>query len=245
MYTAVIVDDEIDSQIALKGFLTKFCPQVEVVASFSTIVDCLQKVFRIKPDIMLLDINLSQGSGFDILNKIQELNTRVIFVTAHDEYAVEAFKHHVDNYILKPINHLDLQKAISKTIERISAKRELHELKMLIDKPEEKRIGVPIKDKLRIMSLQEIIRCEANGNYTIVMLNDREKVVVPKTIKKFEELLGMHGFIRTHQSHLINTQFMRNVDVKLNVVNLFNEDQIPISRKYKPKILDGIKLKFL
>lgn len=245
MYTVVIVDDELDSQIALKGFLNKFCPQVEVLAAYSNIVDCLQNIYTLQPDILLLDIHLSHGTGFDILNEIKDLNAKVIFVTAYDEHAIKAFRYGVENYLLKPINHLELQKAIGGAIEKIDAERELIELKLLIDKPEMKKIGVTFKNKLHIMSLQEIIRCEANGNYTSIYVQGKERMIVPKTIKKFEELLGLHGFLRTHQSHLVNAQFLKNLDRKNNVINLYDGTQIPISRKYKPRLLDVLKFKFI
>jgi two-component system LytT family response regulator len=225
--------------------LDRCCPEAKTIATYSNVKDCVKNILSHPPDILLLDINLSDGTGFDVLKEISELETRVIFITAYEEFAIEAFKYHVDNYLLKPINPKDLQLAISDSIFKIKSRREFKDLKLLHDKSNSKKIGIPLKGSLHIMNLHEIIRCEANGNYTYIIRENNEKVIVPKTIKKFEELLKTEGFIRSHQSHLINQQFIKEIQKKDNFITLTNNESIPVSRKYKPSVLDAFKFKFL
>jgi len=244
-YSLVIVDDEIDSQITLKSFLQEYCPNIELTGSYSNVQNGVQHILQCEPDILLLDINLSDGTGFDVLNAIAQLKTRVIFITAYEQHAVEAFKYQVDNYLLKPLHPEHLKKAVEGSIKKINTVKKISNLQLLVDSTNVKKLGIPTKDTLHIMELNDIIRCEANGNYTYIYVKDQERIIVPKTMKKFEEILSDHSFIRTHQSHLVNQQYIKKILLKENLLDLNNGDQIAISRKYKPSIISFYKLKII
>lgn len=244
-YSVVIVDDEIDSQITLRSFLQEYCPDTNLIGTYSNVQNGIKYILQSQPDILLLDINLSDGTGFDVLEKISELKTRVIFITAHEQYAIEAFKHQVDNYLLKPINPNHLKKAINNSIVRIINERKYNGPESLDLASEIKKLGIPSKDIVHLTSLNDIIRCEANGNYTYVYIKNQERLIIPKTIKRFDEILSAHSFIRTHQSHLVNQQYIDKIFLTKNLILLNNGDQIIISRKYKPSIIEIHKLKLI
>ncbi|MBL4708005.1 MAG: response regulator transcription factor [Flavobacteriales bacterium] len=244
-HSVVIVDDEVDSQIILQNFLNEYCPQTRLIAIYSTVKDCIKNLLTSPPDILLLDINLTDGTGFDVLKEITQLSIKVIFITAHDQYALDAFKHKVNNYLLKPINPKHLQNAIEDIIKTIELEKKLNNIQLFEESSNVKKLGIPSKGTLQLKSLQDIIRCEANGNYTFIYINDKERIIVPKTIKVFEELLTNNGFIRIHQSHLINQKYLEEIRIKKNLIFLKNGVQLPISRKYKMIIIRSFKLKII
>jgi two-component system LytT family response regulator len=244
-YTVVVVDDEIDSQITLQSFLKEYCPETELAATYSNVKECIENLLISPPDILLLDINLPDGSGFDVLKEIAELSTKVIFISGYDQYAIDAFKHKVSNYLLKPVNPKHLQVAIEDLVKTIELEKKLDDIQLLEENNNVKKLGIPSKDALQIMSLQDIIRCEANGNYTFIYIKDKERIIVPKTIKIFEDLLAKNGFIRIHQSHLINQIYIDEIRLKKNVILLKNGDQLPVSRKYKTVLVKEFKLKIV
>jgi len=245
MYNVVIVDDEIDSQITLQSFLSEYCPNTKLITTYSNVRDCVKKLLVSPPDILLLDINLSDGTGFDVLKEITQLSIKVIFISAHDQYAIDAFKHKVNNYLLKPINPIDLKNAIDDLITTIELERKLNNIELFKENSSVKKLGIPSKDALQVTSLKDIIRCEANGNYTFIYINDKERIIVPKTIKIFEDILSTNGFIRIHQSHLINQKYLDEIRVKKNLILLKNGDELPVSRKYKMTIINLFKLKII
>ncbi len=244
-YGVVIVDDEIDSQITLRSFLQEYCPFVELIGTYSSVKECEEGLISVRPDILLLDVSLSDGNGFDILEKVSLPNTKVIMITAHEQFAVKAFKFKVDDYLLKPINPINLKKSIKDLIEEIESigLREKEEGEVELSKL--KKLGIPSKDKLHITTLGDIVRCEADGNYTVVFIKNDTRIVVAKTIKIFEETLAENGFIRVHQSHLINQNHIETVLLKKSAICLKNGNLIPISRKYKSQVVAKFKLKLI
>lgn len=242
-YSVMIVDDESDSQITLSSFLREYCPETRLIATYSGVKECLSNIHNNPPDVLLLDINMSDGTGFDVLDGISELSTKVIFITGHDQFAVEAFRYRVSGYLLKPINPKHLEVAIKELIETIEQEEKLSKIESIEKQDQLKILGIPSNDVVQIAALRNIIRCEANGNYTFVYFEDKERIIVPKTIKIFEEILAENGFIRIHQSHLINKVHLSEIRVKVNQILLKNGDILSVSRKYKSRLVQEFKLK--
>ena len=242
-YSVIIVDDEADSQITLSSFLHEYCPETQLISVFSGVQDCLKGIKVNPPDILLLDINMSDGTGFDILNEITELSTKVIFITGYDSFAVDAFRYKVSGYLLKPVNPKHLEVVIAETIATIELEDKLSKLESSEENHQLKSIGIPSNDTVQLTDLRNIIRCEANGNYTYVHFTDRDRIIIPKTIKIFEGILSENGFVRIHQSHLINKMYLSEIRVKDSQVLLKNGDLLSLSRKYKSRIVQEFKLK--
>ena len=244
MISAVLVDDEVDAIKTLQSFLKDFCSNVEVVAVAQDIENAVQAIDTKKPDVVFLDINLRQGTGFDILNKTTFKDFKTIFTTAYDNYALEAFKVKAFNYLVKPINPLDLQNVVEDVAEIIMNDQELKLLKETPSASAEKRIGLPYKNETNLTNIDDIIRLEAESNYTRVFLNNKTSVLVAKTLKKFESILSEYQFKRVHQSHLVNLSYVKSFNTKKRILILSNGTEIPISKRLKKDLINDLEVQF-
>lgn len=244
MLKILIVDDEFDAQVILKQFLFNYFPEIELVGMASSIESARELLKLYNPDIVLLDIQLRANSGFELLTEDEaDRNFEVIFTTAHSEYAIKAFKVNAADYLLKPIDPLEFKHAINKSVDRINSKNHLAKLNEEITKYSINQIAIPTRSSHYIANLKDIIRCEAEGNYTRFFMHDRNALLVSKTLKSFEELLEKNGFIRVHQSHLVNMIYFEQFNVDNNTVILQNKEVIPVSRRKKKNVIDTIRMR--
>lgn len=242
----VLIDDEVKSRDNLRELLREYCPSVTVAGEAGSAAEALKLIKQDQPDIVFLDIEMGNISGFDLLKLLNgNQHFEVIFVTAFDKYGIQAVKACAIDYLLKPINVLELCTAVEKASQQIKPKQEnkrLQELIANIDRgDEEQRIAVPLADKIEFVAITKIIRLEAEGNYTHIYLEGNKHHLVCKTLKEYHELLEKHQFLRTHQSHLINLRKI-NAYVKTDGGYISMEDgsQIPVSRQKKEEILKKI-----
>jgi len=192
--------------------------------------------------LVFLDIQMPGKSGFDMLRSIPQINFEIIFITAYDQYGIQAIKFSALDYLLKPIVIPELKMAIQKAREKILAKQKNASIENLLDYIKKGQNGTP---KIALPTLTEImyvkvgdtVRCEASDNYTTFYLQNNEKVLVCKTLKEYAELLKPHHFIRTHQSHLVNIHFVKSLlKEDGGVLLLINLTKIPISRQNKENV---------
>jgi len=243
MINAIIVDDEQHNIDNLKNLLSKYCPEVTIVATAQNADEARQIILRENPDLLFLDIQMPRKNGFDLLQSLNNFSFEIIFVTAFDKYGIRAIKFSAIDYVLKPVNIPELKSAIEKATEKINQKKKnlkLENLLQLLEQkhvPEDHRIALPTLKEIRFAKTVDIIRCESSNNYTSFFLIGKEKLIVSKPIYEYEELLTDYGFIRCHQSHLINRIFIRSI-IKEDGGYLLLEDnsQIPISRQKKEEI---------
>jgi two-component system, LytTR family, response regulator len=243
---SVIVDDETKSRSNLKKLLAEYCPTVEVVAEADSATMALALIAQHQPDLLFLDIEMGELSGFDLLKLLNGHQTfELIFVTAFDKYGIQAVKACALDYLLKPINILELSSAVDKAIKQIGPKKQDERLKELVAnidrRDDEQKIAVPLADKIEFITIGKIIRLEAEGNYTHFYLTGNKQCMVCRTLKDYQELLEGHQFIRTHQSHLINFRKI-SAYVKSDGGYIAMEDgsQVPISRQKKDEVLSRI-----
>ncbi|RZK81299.1 MAG: response regulator transcription factor [Pedobacter sp.] len=243
---SIIVDDETKSRSNLKKLLAEYCPAVEVVAEADSPTTALALIAEHKPDLLFLDIEMGELSGFDLLKLLNgQQSFELIFVTAFDKYGIQAVKACALDYLLKPINILELSSAVDKAVKQIGPKKEnerLRELVANIDRrDDEQKIAVPLADKIEFITIGKIIRLEAEGNYTHFFLEDNKHHLVCKTLKDYQELLETHQFIRTHQSHLINfKKIAAYVKTDGGYIAMEDGSQVPISRQKKEEVLAKI-----
>jgi len=242
----IIVDDESKSRENLRLLLQEYCPAVEVVAEADSAVKAMALIVKFEPDLLFLDIEMGKLSGFDLLKLLNgKQDFQLIFVTAFDKYGIQAVKACALDYLLKPINILELSTAVDKAIQHIGPKKENERLKELVAnidrKEEEQKIAVPLADKIEFIAISKIIRLEADGNYTHFYLEGQKHYLVCKTLKEYQDLLGIHQFIRSHQSHLINFRKISSY-VKTDGGYIAMEDgsQVPISRQKREEVLARI-----
>ncbi|TCC90372.1 response regulator transcription factor [Pedobacter frigiditerrae] len=243
---AILIDDELKSRGNLRQLLLKYCPNVAIIGEAGTAIEALQLIRELAPDLLFLDIEMGEISGFDLLKLLNgQQNFEVIFVTAFDKYGIQAVKACAIDYLLKPINILELSNAVEKATIQINPKKEnvrLKELVANIDRGDnEQRIAIPLSDKIEFLTINKIIRLEAEGNYTHIYLDNKKQYLVCKTLKEYQELLENHNFIRTHQSHLINfRKIVAYVKTDGGYIAMEDGSQAPISRQKKDEVLHRI-----
>lgn len=212
---ALIVDDEVSNRENLQQLLRSYAPDV-VVCAVAEDVDSGRQAIKIhRPELVFLDIQLYEQSGFDLLKQLGEINFEIIFVTAYDQYGIQAVKFAALDYLLKPIDIDELATAVSKARTAINQKQKNERLGYLLeylkdDNQTRPRIALPLFDETRYVNINDIIRCEADNTYTRFILNGGEQILVSKTLKEYAGMLLNYSFLRSHQSHLVNTVFIKS-----------------------------------
>ncbi len=240
MTTCVIIDDEPNNILNLQMLLQKHCSGISVLATATSAEEGSQIILKHQPDVVFLDIQMPDKNGFQLLQSLPKLNFEIVFVTAYDQYGIQAVKFAALDYLLKPIKVEELQMAVNKATEKSVLKKQNMQLQNLIEvlkqsnKKEEQRIALPSAKETRFVQTGSIIRCKSQNSYTFFYLNNNEKILVSKPIYEYEELLEEYGFIRCHQSHLVNKKFIRSW-IKNDGDFLLLEDgtEVPVSRQKK------------
>ncbi len=239
---AVIIDDEKDARDTLSALIKYACPEVQLIATAGSIADGKVCLAENSPDLIFLDVEMPDGKGFEILENMNPVRAEVIFTTAHSQYALQALKLSAVDYLKKPINIRELLTAVNKAIGNISNKQVNSRLETLltnfrVDKSEELRIVIPSTKGFRVALVVEIIRCEADGNYTHLFFKDGSKETASKTLKDFEELLGGGNFMRIHQSHLVNISHIKNYVKGTQSVIMCDNSEVDVARSKKDQFL--------
>ena len=236
-YKAVIIEDEERSTIVLQNLLETYCPDVEVVGNATSVQDGIKTVNALQPDILFLDVQIVGGTGFDILEKLNNTTVSIIFTTAYDHYALKAFKFSAIDYLLKPIDIDELKIAVKKVTAPNQQAEDEFKIKNLLSNiknpSEDPVLLVSTLEAVEFVRIREIIRCEAQGAYTQLILKDTKSVMVSKVIKEFEFLLQEYGFYRVHQSHLINLREVRKYIKSENYLLMRDGAQIQLARSRK------------
>ena len=238
MISAVIIDDEDNNIENVKELLRLHCPEVMVVSSAFNAELGKKIILSDKPDLVFLDIQMPGKNGFELLQSLPAYSFEIIFVTAYDKYGIQAVKFAAIDYLLKPIDIDELKLAVKKAIHRIAERKQnilLENLIVLLTKNQDKdqhRIALPTAKEIRFVNPQRIIRCESSNNYTTFFLDTSEKLMVSRPIFEYDELLRDYGFIRCHQSHLVNKKYVKSW-VREDGGYLLLEDkmQLPISKQ--------------
>ena len=213
LITAVIIEDEQNNIVNLAILLRQYCPQVEITGDATNANDGEKLILQLNPDIVFLDIQMPGKNGFDMLQSLRTHNFELIFVTAFEQYGIQAVKFSAIDYILKPIDAEELKSAVQKAIYRSSEKKQNRKLENLLDvlqneqQKDTHRIALTSAKETRFIKTKEIIRCESSNNYTTFYILGGERIMVSKPIFEYEEILQGYGFIRCHQTHLVNKRF--------------------------------------
>lgn len=239
---AIIVDDEQANVENLKTLLAKHCPDVKVVAHAYHKEEAVALIERHQPELLFLDIQLGKDSGFDLLQSLSIKSFEVIFITAYDHYGIQAIKFSALDYLLKPVDIDELIYAVAKAEIKIKSKNSSQQLDFLLNHLKKDlslpaKIALPQQKEIRYVLIEQILRCEADGTYTFFILTNGDRILVSRTLKEYADLLQPQGFIRTHQSHLINSRFVKSwLKEDGGVLLLDNGDRIPISKINREKV---------
>ncbi len=237
MPTVILIDDEKEARRNLRQLLNLSCPSAKVVGEANSVEEGIQLIRQCNPQIVFLDIQMGDGTGFDLLAHFTEPPFHVVFVTAYDQYAIKAFEYNAIDYLLKPIDINRLILAVKK-IEGLNNKNQyFQQLSTLMDSLHHKRfeiITLQTQNGQHFIRLENIIRLEADKNYSTFYCQNRKKIVVSNTIKKYEDLLPPDEFFRTHQSHIIHRKFVKSfIKESGGFIEMADGFQVPIARRKK------------
>ncbi len=242
MLTALIIDDEEKGRIVLKQKLAVHCPNVSVIGEADGGDSGKAMIETFRPDVVFLDIEMPGTNGFDMLNNLNEKNFHLIFTTAYNQYAIKAIKFAAFDYLLKPIDIEELKAAISR-IPNIKPNDVSGQLEVLAINAQKNiknfnRIAIPTLDGLSFFNTNELIHLDADSNYTLLYFTDDRKILASRTLKEFEDQLGEEQFIRLHNSHLVNINFIsRYIKGEGGQVVLANGKVIDVSRRKKAELM--------
>jgi two-component system LytT family response regulator len=215
MKKALIIDDENRTRELIAKMITSFGFDIEAIPVGENVQSGIKAIEEIKPDIVFLDIQMPDGTGFDVLRSVKNKNFEVVFITAHEEFAIKAIKFSALDYLLKPIDPSELRAAVERAIKAVDDKKEDSQFDALqnnIQPNQKRRLVLKTQESVFVVELHEIIRCEADRNYTSFFLVGGKKILVSKTLKEYETLLSSHNFLRVQQSHLINLDYVDRYD---------------------------------
>ena len=246
MIQALIIDDEKNAIEVLELQLSRYCKQVQVLATAQGGVQGIELIRKYQPDLVFLDIEMPHKNGFDVLNETKDCRYKVIFTTAYDQFAIRAFKFSAVDYLLKPIDIRELQEAVEKAAvkeEQGSLDEKLQVLISQLQSPvRQERIALPVADGMQFFHTDEILRCESDSNYTHISLTNGKKITIAKTLKEVEESLRGVDFYRIHQSHLVNMNHISKVvKGEGGYVVMKDGTTITISRNKKEAFLESFR----
>lgn len=246
---AILIDDEPHNLSNLRSLLATYCPSVEVCAVALNAEEGKKALSKHQPDLLFLDIQMPEQNGFELLRSLAEYDFEVIFVTAYDQYAIQAMRFSAVDYLLKPVAISELQNAVERATKQRALKVQNQQIGHLMrwlkaqSQQEELQIALSSWQETRFVKTSEIIRCESSNNYTTFFLTDGSALVVSKPIYEYDDLLSSHGFLRCHQSHLVNKTFIKSWKKDVgDVLLLTNGAQVPISRGKKDAIKKALHL---
>ncbi|HBU78471.1 MAG TPA: DNA-binding response regulator [Muricauda sp.] len=235
---AVIVEDEANSREILRNYLSKYCENITLLGEGATIEEGLQQIKKHNPELVFLDVEMPFGNAFDLLDQIPDRTFETIFVTAYNQYAMDALNHHAAYYLMKPINIDELIKAVD-YVRAIKEKENALEGEVLQARSvkAEGKITLPQQDGFQVLDVADIYFCKADDNYTEIYL-EKKKIVVSKTLKYFEEALQSYSFARIHKSYLVNVaEVVKYKKGKGGSVVLSNGKELSVSASKKADLL--------
>jgi two-component system LytT family response regulator len=246
MIKGLIVEDEKHSRDTLRGMLMRYCKNVEIIAEAGSYRDGLRAIREFDPDVVFLDIQMPDGSGFRLLEEYGDIDFEIIFTTAFDQFAIKAIKYSALDYLLKPIDPEELVSAVKKVENKISHQHVNKNIQVLLEnirskEEEPHKIVLSTSEKIHIIETDQILRCESDNYYTNFHLTDGKTILVSKTLKENEELLSDHNFIRPHKSHLVNIKYIKGfLKSDGGYIEMTDGSRIPVSRRKREKIIEVI-----
>ena len=243
MLRVLIIDDESPVRAALRGLLDKTCPRVKIVGEATSVASGIRAIREKSPDLVLLDIKMDDGTGFDLLKRFENINFKIIFVTAYEEYAIRAFEFSAIDYILKPVNPEKLVEAVKRAdcLRQKEFNTQLGALRENLENlgKQNKKIILKNQESIFLLNIDEVIHCESDGSYTIFETANQQRILVSKVLKDYDHLLSDSGFLRVHRSHLINLKHIKRFDRQDGgYVIMSNGAQISVSTSGRERLLE-------
>ncbi len=241
---SVIVEDEPSARTALKAYLEKYCPHVNVVGEATNANEADKVLHELKPQLVFLDVELPFGNAFDILERCSDLRFETIFVTAFSEYSLRALNQSAAYYLLKPVNIEELITAVDRASEEIVKTEYFDRNKFVVQnfreqKPERRQMILPTVEGFEVVKLEDVVRLQGNGNFTDIFLKDGSKKMACRFLKHYDEILS-HPFIRVHRSHIVNMDCVKSYQRSGSLI-MTDNSEVDVSPAYKEEFLSHFK----
>lgn len=246
MINAIIIDDEAKARESLKKTIIAYCPEINILAMGNNVDEAVKLINQLSPDLVFLDIEMPNGNGFTLFDKIKNPTFSTVFTTAYEEYAIKAFRIAALDYLTKPIDFRQLQEAVIryKNKQKIELKEQRLELLIenITNRPSEfNKIALPDNEGYTMIKISDIIYCQADSSYTIVHLLNGKKIITSKLLKLIEELLPAQTFYRIHKSYIVNLNLIKQyIKIDGNQVVLENDIRLDVSERNKKDFLDKL-----
>lgn len=241
MIKVLIIDDEKNNRMKIRELIETHCPNLAIAGEADGVESGWQAIQEHAPELVFLDIRMGDGDAFDLLNRMGNINFKVIFITAFEEYALKAIKFSALDYLLKPVIPGEIKAAVAKAEKQIvkDLNYQLSELSNNLRQVKNKRIVLKTVEKLHFIPVQEIIRCEAEKNYTTFYLTEKRKIVVSGSLRDYEDILAEQGFYRLHKSHIVNLNFVESFEKSDGgTVLLSNGSHVPVALRKKNQLIE-------
>lgn len=250
MIKAVIIDDDAILREGMRMMLKHYAPEISIIGEAESVKTGTEIIENLSPDVVFLDIQMNDGSGFDILEKLNQklgkISSHIVFITAHEKYAIKAFRFSALDFLLKPVDPDELKNVISKIKNVLHQNENFEHIKLFLENINKKndgfkKIALSTSEGIHLFEIKDIIRCESEDNYTKFFIKNHKPVLISKTLKEYEELLAEHGFERIHQSHLININELKSyVKKDGGFVVMSDGFQLPVSQRKKDRLQEII-----
>ena len=251
MITALLIDDDSNLRTGMKGLLGMYAPDITILGEADSVKAGITAIETHRPDVIFLDIQLGDGTGFDILEQFAQkhgrLSSHVVFITAHEEFALKAFRFSALDYLLKPVDPEELRKVTEKIKKVLTTNDSYAHIDLLLENIRKKvdtfkRIALSTSDGIHLFDVSDIIRLESQDNYTKFYIKNSKPVLIAKTLKEYEDMLSPQGFERIHQSHLINLAYLKSYIKKDGgYAVMADNSNLPISQRKKDRLQELLK----
>jgi len=239
----LIVDNETEVRELLKGIILSIAPGEFIIEEAEGVETGVMKINEYKPDIVFLDVEMNDGTGFDLMGKIPNPAFQLIFTTAHNKYAIQAFKCSAIDYLLKPVDFSELEKALQKAKKNIAGSSLGKQMEVLLNQlsfrdNRDKQIVLKDSETSYFVKVQDILYCEAEGSYTKFYIGNEQPILISKNLSTYEDMLGIYGFIRSHHSYLVNPSHIKLYDkTDGGTLILTTGHTVPVSHRKKDFVM--------
>ncbi|WP_298222653.1 LytTR family DNA-binding domain-containing protein [Flavobacterium sp.] len=251
MITAILIDDDSNLRNGMRELLAFYAPDIRIIGEAEDVETGVAAMYKLKPQVVFLDIQLNDGTGFDVLEQLAQKNgkttSHIVFITAHEEYAIKAFRFSALDFLLKPVDPDELEMVVGKIRTVLEKNNSYAHIDLLLENIRKKvdnfkRIALTTADGIHLFEVSDIIRCESEDNYTTFYIKNSKPIIISKTLKEYEDLLSEYGFERIHQSHLINLAYLKSyVKKEGGYIVMADNAQLPISARKKERLQELIK----
>jgi two-component system LytT family response regulator len=243
----LVIDNEVNVRESFVDLIIKNCPQIDAVTQANGVKTGIEAIQKHQPDLVFLDVEMDDGTGMDLMAQLRSFDFQLVFITAFNKYAIDAFKFSAIDFLLKPVNSNELIRSVDRAQKNIKSKDLAQQITILQEslqtiKSIDKKIVLNDSESIHFIKISEIVRCEADGAYTKFIFSQRKEILVSSTLKEYEEMLVPYGFSRVHNSHIINLNKIIRFDRKDGgFLVMENNDNVPISKRKKDELAQIIK----